>query len=134
MRSLEFYSIATADTLRTRRLDRDRTQFDLRKRATPVLLSAYFAVQPASLLPMPAYGEEPKAKLKDLTQEAFLQLFRKIHTFRGESTFSTWLHRVSVNVVLMRFAQEEFGGKSPWRTPRRMKIPSEKKSAPPTPC
>ena len=39
---------------------------------------------------------------EDLTQEAFLQLFRKIHTFRGESVFSTWLHRVSVNVVLMR--------------------------------
>ena len=39
---------------------------------------------------------------EDLTQEAFLQLFRKIHTFRGDSLFSTWLHRVSVNVVLMR--------------------------------
>jgi DNA-directed RNA polymerase specialized sigma24 family protein len=30
---------------------------------------------------------------EDLTQEAFLQLFRKIHTFRGESAFSSWLHR-----------------------------------------
>jgi RNA polymerase sigma-70 factor, ECF subfamily len=39
---------------------------------------------------------------EDLTQEAFLQLFRKIHTFRGESVFSTWLHRLTVNVVLMR--------------------------------
>jgi len=39
---------------------------------------------------------------EDLTQEAFLQLFRKIHTFRGESKFSTWLHRLAVNVVLMR--------------------------------
>jgi len=43
---------------------------------------------------------------EDLTQEAFLQLFRKIHTFRGESTFSTWLHRVSVNVVLMRLRKK----------------------------
>jgi RNA polymerase sigma-70 factor (ECF subfamily) len=39
---------------------------------------------------------------EDLTQEAFLQLFRKIGTFRGESKFSTWLHRLAVNVVLMR--------------------------------
>src|SRR3981081_510673 len=39
---------------------------------------------------------------EDLTQEAFLQLFRKIHTFRGDSAFSTWLHRLAVNVVLMK--------------------------------
>jgi RNA polymerase sigma-70 factor (ECF subfamily) len=43
---------------------------------------------------------------EDLTQEVFLQLFRKIHTFRGDSIFSTWLHRVSVNVVLMRLRKK----------------------------
>jgi RNA polymerase sigma-70 factor (ECF subfamily) len=38
---------------------------------------------------------------EDYTQEAFLQLFRKLGTFRGDSAFSTWLHRLTVNVVLM---------------------------------
>jgi RNA polymerase sigma-70 factor (ECF subfamily) len=43
---------------------------------------------------------------EDLTQEAFLLLLRKIHTFRGESAFSTWLHRLAVNLVLMRLRRK----------------------------
>ena len=46
------------------------------------------------------------AEAEDLTQEAFLQLYRKIATFRGESAFSTWLHRMAVNVVLMRLRKK----------------------------
>jgi len=45
-------------------------------------------------------------KAEDFTQEAFLQLYRKIASFRGESAFSTWLHRLSVNVVLMHFRKK----------------------------
>ncbi len=40
---------------------------------------------------------------EDLTQQVFIQLFRKLHTFRGESSFTTWLHRLTVNQVLMHF-------------------------------
>src|SRR5438034_7649502 len=47
------------------------------------------------------------AEAEDLTQEAFMQLFRKISTFRGESAFSTWLHRLAVNVVLMHLRKKE---------------------------
>ena len=46
------------------------------------------------------------AEAEDLSQEAFLQLFRKISTFRGESAFSTWLHRLAVNVVLMHLRKK----------------------------
>jgi RNA polymerase sigma-70 factor (ECF subfamily) len=44
---------------------------------------------------------------EDFTQDAFLQAFRKIQSFRGDSLFSTWLHRLTVNIVLMRFRQRK---------------------------
>jgi RNA polymerase sigma-70 factor (ECF subfamily) len=37
---------------------------------------------------------------EELTQDVFVQAWRKLATFRGESAFSTWLHRLAVNVVL----------------------------------
>jgi RNA polymerase sigma-70 factor (ECF subfamily) len=43
---------------------------------------------------------------EDFTQDAFLQLHRKIATFRGDSAFSTWLHRLTVNVVLMHLRKK----------------------------
>jgi len=48
------------------------------------------------------------AEAEELTQESFLQLFRKIGTFRGESAFSTWLHRLTFNIVLMRLRRHSF--------------------------
>jgi RNA polymerase sigma-70 factor, ECF subfamily len=48
------------------------------------------------------------SEAEDMTQEAFLLLFRKIHTFRGEARFSTWLHRLTCNLVLMRFRKKRY--------------------------
>jgi RNA polymerase sigma-70 factor (ECF subfamily) len=46
------------------------------------------------------------AEAEDLTQAAFLQVFRKLESFRGDSALSTWLYRVAVNTVLMHFRKK----------------------------
>src|SRR6266702_6192242 len=46
------------------------------------------------------------ADAEDLTQEAFLLVFRKIANFRGEAAFSTWLYRLAVNQVLMHLRKK----------------------------
>jgi RNA polymerase sigma-70 factor, ECF subfamily len=43
-----------------------------------------------------------QTEAEDCTQEAFLQCFLRLSTFRGDSALSTWLYRLTVNVVLMR--------------------------------
>ena len=47
------------------------------------------------------------AEAEDVTQEVFVLLFRKIGGFRGEANFTTWLHRLTVNQVLMRFRKKK---------------------------
>jgi RNA polymerase sigma-70 factor, ECF subfamily len=46
------------------------------------------------------------SEAEDLTQDAFLQLFRRLSAFRNESAFATWLYRLVVNVVLMHFRKK----------------------------
>jgi RNA polymerase sigma-70 factor, ECF subfamily len=46
------------------------------------------------------------AEAEDLAQDAFLQVFRKLATFRGDSALSTWLYRIAVNTVLMHFRKK----------------------------
>jgi len=46
------------------------------------------------------------AEAEDLTQDAFLQVFRKLSSFRGDSALSTWALSVAVNTVLMHFRKK----------------------------
>jgi RNA polymerase sigma-70 factor (ECF subfamily) len=47
------------------------------------------------------------AVAEDLMQEAFLQAYRKLSTFRGDSALSTWLYRIAINTVLMHFRKKK---------------------------
>jgi RNA polymerase sigma-70 factor (ECF subfamily) len=43
----------------------------------------------------------PRSDMEDVVQEVFVQVYKSLVDFRGQSKFSTWLHRVTINVVLM---------------------------------
>jgi len=47
-----------------------------------------------------------RTRAEDLVQDVFIQVHRKLHTYRGESQFSTWLHRLALNVVLMEMRKK----------------------------
>jgi RNA polymerase sigma-70 factor (ECF subfamily) len=57
-------------------------------------------------------SEANKSEAEDLSQETFLTIFRKIQSFRGESAFATWVHRVTVNTVLMRLRKKNLASHS----------------------
>ena len=42
----------------------------------------------------------------EVTQDVFVRVWQKLGTFRGDAAFSTWLHRLAVNVVIERFRSE----------------------------
>ena len=60
----------------------------------------------------------------DLTQEVFLRAWRKLHTFRGDASFSTWLHRLAINLILSRRErirkreERQVTGQAVWETMR----------------
>ena len=83
-----------------------QTQSSVPNRATVSALRCFTASTSAAFTLLCLRMTGNTAEAEDLTQEAFLQLYRKIATFRGESAFSTWLHRLAVNVVLMHLRKK----------------------------
>ncbi len=90
------------------------------ERATKVLVKDFDLTQAASKGDMAAFEEiyqrhhrrvysiclrmlQNAFEAEDLTQDVFIQLYRKVGSFRGDSAFTTWLHRLTVNQVLMHF-------------------------------
>jgi len=84
----------------------ERQAIDRAKRGDADSFEALYGLHKRRVYPLCLRMTGNAADAEDLTQEAFLQLYRKIATFRGESAFSTWLHRLTVNVVLMHLRKK----------------------------
>jgi len=63
------------------------------------------------------------AEAEDCVQEAFIQAWSKLDKFRGDSAFSTWLHRIAVNAVLGRIRKSK-------REQDRIQLAGEQASSP----
>jgi RNA polymerase sigma-70 factor, ECF subfamily len=53
-------------------------------------------------------GPYREADAEDATQDAFLRCYRRLHTFRGDSAFSSWLYRIAYNCALDHRAKARF--------------------------
>ena len=88
---------------------RFNVDFDLVKRAQQGDSDAFaslFHAHKARIYSICLRMTNNSAEAEDLTQDAFMQVFRKLSTFRGDSALSTWLYRIAVNTVLMHFRKK----------------------------
>ncbi len=94
-------TILTANVTNSTASDLDLTQAAARgdMEAFETLYERYYRRVYSLCLRMVANVTEAE----DLTQEVFIHLLRKLGSFRGDSAFTTWLHRLTVNHVLMHF-------------------------------
>src|ERR1700757_4046462 len=96
----------SSDLNSTARLDSDLDLVKRAQRGDSDAFAALFHAHKARIYSVCLRMTNNAAEAEDLTQDAFLQVFRKIATFRGDSAFSTWLHRIAVNTVLMHFRKK----------------------------
>jgi RNA polymerase sigma-70 factor, ECF subfamily len=79
----------------------DRNLVSRAQKGDEEAFAALFEMHKKRVYSLCLYMTADVATAEDLTQEVFIHVFRKISTFRGDAAFSTWLHRIAVNTVLM---------------------------------
>jgi RNA polymerase sigma-70 factor (ECF subfamily) len=90
-------------------VDRHQSDLELVRRARegdPDAFASLFNAHKTKIYSLCLRMTSNTAEAEDLTQDAFLQAFRKLATFRGDSALSTWLYRVAVNTVLMHMRKK----------------------------
>jgi len=95
-------------SLQAKSTARFNVDFDLVKRAQgdPDAFASLFHAHKGKIYSICLRMTNNTAEAEDLTQEAFMQVFRKLSTFRGDAALSTWLYRIAVNTVLMHFRKK----------------------------
>jgi RNA polymerase sigma-70 factor (ECF subfamily) len=99
-------SQVTTDTNTTVRFDSDLEMVKRAQQGDSDAFAALFHQHKARIYSVCLRMTNNTAEAEDLTQDAFLQVFRKLSTFRGDSALSTWLYRIAVNTVLMHFRKK----------------------------
>ena len=96
----------TTDTIPIVRFDSDLNLVRRAQEGDADAFSSLFHQHKARIYSVCLRMTNNTAEAEDLTQDAFLQVFRKLSTFRGDSALSTWLYRIAVNTVLMHFRKK----------------------------
>ena len=96
----------TTDTQPTLRCDSDANLVKRAQEGDADAFAGIFNAHKARIYSVCLRMTNNTAEAEDLTQDAFLQVFRKLATFRGDSALSTWLYRIAVNTVLMHFRKK----------------------------
>jgi len=95
-----------SNSTNTRAVPLDAEIIKLAQQGNADAFSALFHTYKARVYSLCLRMTNNAAQAEDLTQDAFLQVFRKLDRFRGDSALSTWLHRIAVNTVLMHFRKK----------------------------
>lgn len=96
----------TTDLQNTSRTESDLDLISRAQRGDSDAFASLFHAHKARIYSVCLRMTNNTAEAEDLTQDAFLQVFRKLSTFRGDSALSTWLYRIAVNTVLMHFRKK----------------------------